>query len=237
MIPDLTDTGSAIYLPTDSSGGWYSMSYFKRWVSRAGKDTLEALGWNVETVALGTLIAAGTLVLYFKYASHEDAMFEVQDILFAVVASVVVAAAFFLFNFAMTPSRLQAESDASQKRLETRLSALTSKQEHVDRLSEYLSDGIRDIWNSFPADATELAMLDSTWARWRTDVETYLAAHFTKSDLIHFSRLGVVPLIDRASQFATGSTEWYAHNKILREYAVKESRLREIIRDHNITHG
>ena len=64
----------------------------------------------------------------------------------------------------------------------------------------------------------------------------HLTEHFNKADVDHFSRLGVIPITERGNTYTGEDADNKTHRKILMHYAIQEQRLREIVRDHNVTH-
>ena len=150
-----------------------------------------------------------------------------------VSALVIVGLVVFLINFLRAPAIIQAQVEAQRDDLDASLKKINNKQEEVDKLSELLSEGINKIWNRPISDQAHLDELDTYWQDWQGRVGAALDTPFTKSDKDHFERLGVVPIVGRYDTFPDPQG---LHEKILREYALKEARLREIVRDHNITH-
>ena len=110
-----------------------------------------------------------------------------------------------------------------------RLRAREMTQERVDRLSEFLDEGIHKVWNQSVANVTELDALLAFNADWERRTQEHLNAFFTKADVVDFSRLGVVPLVGKDGTFDDGTGR---HAKILREYALREKRLRMIVDRH-----
>lgn len=102
------------------------------------------------------------------------------------------------------------------------------KSKAVDRLSETLSKAIHDLLNRDPPVSSE-PDLD----RWKADYEDWCASvsgilkdHFTRSEQLHFDRLGTVPL----QPFGMAYNE--RHNHLLCQLDIKFDRLRDIIRDN-----
>lgn len=141
-----------------------------------------------------------------------------------------------VYNFFAAPARLQAEAEHQVEKLEDTLTRIRSKQDAVDHLSGLLSEGIHTIWNAPVANDVEVTALDDHWCDWHNRVVAYLTKHFNKADVDHFNRLGVLPVTTRENTYAGQDGNDPRHRRILMHYALQEQRLREIIRDHNITH-
>jgi hypothetical protein len=146
--------------------------------------------------------------------------------IWGVFGPAVAFAAILGLNTITAPARMQADVERQADNLQSTLSAIQNKQDHINTLSRLLSDGIHHIWNGPVSDDDDRAALQLYWEEWCRRIIEYLTLHFSEADVIHFSRLGVVPLVERAGAYDS------QHKKILREYALKEQRLREIIRDN-----
>ena len=206
-----------------------SERYWKRRLKRALADTIGPLGWNLQTVVFAIEGTAVFLLALWALSGFETVRGEVDVVIATVAALVVVFVGNFLLNYVAAPSRMQREADQEVGKLQASLDRIGNKQDAVDALSDLLSDGISEIWNRPITSDQYLDLLSIYWNQWTARVEDQLKENFTHADLIHFSRLGVVPLTGRDGTYDR------RHEKILREYALKEQRLREIIRDHNVT--
>ncbi len=207
--------------------------YWQRVVIRAFGDTLSFFGWNRRTLALPALYIAGAAV-HWGIAGWDAVVSEVLATLaYGLVPVGGFAVLLFVWNWIKAPGRIQRETEEQNVELADKLNKIKNKQDKVDALSNLLDEAIHKIWNRPVTNNNELNELDKYWHEWMERVEGFLRENFTHSDLIHFSRLGVVPLVGRSDTFEDGTGR---HAKILREYALKEQRLREIIRDHNVTH-
>ena len=110
-----------------------------------------------------------------------------------------------------------------------RLKAREMTQEKVDHLSEFLDEGIGTIWNHPVKNAADLNALIAAADDWEKRTAAHLAEHFTRADATDFNRLGVIPNVGRDDAFDDGTGR---HAKIIREYALREQRLRSIIDRH-----
>ena len=109
---------------------------------------------------------------------------------------------------------------------EARVVAQAVPQSAVDELAELRSDAIHDILNrpvSTDGDVAELAAFTKEWWRRVMDV---LEQKFSKAEQLNFSRLGSVPNVI----FPHCYNE--QHAKILREFALQERRMLDIIARH-----
>ena len=93
----------------------------------------------------------------------------------------------------------------------------------LDNLAQLLSAAINHILNRRISSDAELEALSRYNQDWWEKVRTVLEQHFTEAEQLHFTRLGVVPLASFSHAYNA------AHAKILREYALREKRLRDII--------
>lgn len=203
------------------------MGYPKRILIKGWIDTLDFFGWNWRTLIVPLLYLVGSIV--FGLWQGKDKLLDkwIETAAFGLVPVSGFAVLLFIYNVIAAPARLQANADNRIGTLEDELKVIREKQSYVDVLSDLLSEGIHTIWNAPVANQQELDTLAQVLHDWQAQVERELIDHFTHTDFIHFHRLGVVPLVGRDNTFND------RHEKILREYALKESRLREIIRDHN----
>ena len=203
--------------------------YWKRRVRRAFDDTIRPLGLNRVTAIAAVEAAAITLIAIWMLSGRDAMRAELNVIVATAIGFGVVFLGNYTWNYAATPSRMQREADQQLQQLQGTLDKVSNKQDAVDRLSDLLDEAIHSIWNRDIDTDAEVIALEADWKDWRERVIKELEANFTYSDVIHFSRLGVVPIRDRVGVFDE------EHRRILRLYALEEERLREIIRDHNIT--
>ena len=96
----------------------------------------------------------------------------------------------------------------------------------VDALAELRSEAVDEILNHPVTTDAELAVLASYTEQWCQRVETILEQNFSRAEQLNFTRLGAVP------DFRFPHAYNAAHAKILREYAVQERRLLDIIARH-----
>jgi len=96
----------------------------------------------------------------------------------------------------------------------------------VDALAELRSEAVDEILNHPVTTDAELAVLASYTEQWWQRVETILEQNFSRAEQLNFTRLGAVP------DFRFPHAYNAAHAKILREYAVQERRLLDIIARH-----
>jgi hypothetical protein len=66
-------------------------------------------------------------------------------------------------------------------------------QEHIDWLAEEVSWAIHNLLNRMVSTPAELDAMKDEFKKWQQKVENYMEGKFTKSDVLHFSRLGVIP--------------------------------------------
>lgn len=102
----------------------------------------------------------------------------------------------------------------------------TVTQAAVDQLAELRSDAVHEILNRPVRNNADLAKLQAYVEAWWNSVKAVLEANFSKAEQLNFTRLGSVPVV----QFAHTYNE--VHAKILREYALQERRLLDIIARH-----
>ena len=210
--------------------------YLKRVLRKAGDDTLGFFGWNKKTLVVPVFWAAGSLI-YWNIAGWSAVMEELLTVVsFGLIPVGVFAALLFVWNLLATPGRLQAATDNKVEELEGTLNRIRNKQDAVDALSTLLSEGIHTIWNAQITNDTELQDLQTHWQDWHDRVVAHLTAHFNSADVDHFNRLGVLPLTTRDNTYLGSSGNDGTHRRILMHYTLQEQRLREIIRDHNVTH-
>ena len=100
------------------------------------------------------------------------------------------------------------------------------KQEAVDELSELLSTAIRDLLNRPVHSEGDLNGWDTDFQSWCASTILKLRENFTKSERLHFDRLGTVPI----QSFGRAWNE--RHNHLLNMLDIKFNRLRDIIRDN-----
>lgn len=101
------------------------------------------------------------------------------------------------------------------------------KQQIVDELAEFRSEGIHSILNARVTNDNEWHELETHKNDWWHRVESHLRDNLSKADQLHFTRLGAVPLLTFPHTYNEG------HAKMLREFVVQDERIREII-DRNI---
>lgn len=108
----------------------------------------------------------------------------------------------------------------------------TEKQRAVDELSESLSGAIHDLLNRDPpvSSQADLDQWESDFQEWCAFVSGKLEENFTRSEQLHFDRLGTVPI--RSFGMAYNDQ----HNHLLNLLDIKFNRLREIIRDNQRRH-
>lgn len=99
-------------------------------------------------------------------------------------------------------------------------------QEAVDKLAELRSEAITKILNRRVTSDGELAALASDTNAWWETVKAVLENHFTKAEVLNFTRLGSVPDVIFPHIYSQ------QHAKILREFALQERRLLDIIARH-----
>lgn len=96
----------------------------------------------------------------------------------------------------------------------------------VNALAELRSEAVHEILNRPVTTDAELAALASYTEQWWQRVEAILEQNFSRAEQLNFTRLGVVP------DFRFRHAYDAAHAKILREYALQERRLLDIIARH-----
>ena len=134
------------------------------------------------------------------------------------------------------PTVVKFEQRSTSIRVESALAILTAlglagrripTRNIVDKLADLYSEGIHEIWNRPVTNDQEIADLGKFDRDWQRRVRNVLRRGFPHSELVLYSRLGVIPSITRTGTYDA------RHAKILREYAVREDRLRDIIRRHS----
>jgi lambda repressor-like predicted transcriptional regulator len=96
----------------------------------------------------------------------------------------------------------------------------------VDRLAELRSEAISKILNRPVTSERDVTELSADTKNWWESVEAVLASHFSKAEQLNFTRLGTVPDVIFPHSFN------HQHAKILREFALQERRLLDIIARH-----
>jgi len=99
-------------------------------------------------------------------------------------------------------------------------------QEAVDKIAELRSEAISTILNRQVRSEAELAALTSVTNKWWESVKAVLETHFTKAEVLNFTRLGSVPDVVFPHSYNP------QHAKILREFALQERRLLDVIARH-----
>ncbi len=222
--------------PSGVRVGSVAKSYFKRRLQRAFADTIGPLGWNRQTVPVVVEIPAVFLLVHWFRQGWGEAMNELEVFVSLLIATAAVFSGNFIWNYVAAPSRMQAEADEEIDGLQGQIDRIRNKQNAVDELSSFLSEGINTIWNAPVTNDGELEALDAHWKDWHGLVVAYLTEHFNKADVDHFNRLGVIPVTMRGNTYSGTDGSDDRHTTILMHYALQEQRLREIIRDHNVTH-
>lgn len=213
-----------------------AQSYFKRRLQRAFTDTIGPLGWNWHTVPIGIEIPVAFLVVHWIRQGRDEAVNELEIFVSLIIAAAAVFVANFFWNYWAAPARMQSDADTKIESLEGQIDRIRNKQDAVDQLSALLSEGIHTIWNAPVTNNDELTALDAHWQDWCRRVVAYLTAHFNRADVDHFDRLGVLPITEKGNTYMGEDGNDPRHRRILMLYALQEQRLREIIRDHNVTH-
>lgn len=103
------------------------------------------------------------------------------------------------------------------------LEASRTTQRAVDELAELLSEGISKIWNSYPKNEPEMQKVIVAERDWLAKLDTLLSNKFNVAEKLHIMWLGVVPLAGRKDAYDQ------RHEKMLREYALREQRIRQVI--------
>lgn len=101
------------------------------------------------------------------------------------------------------------------------------RQNPVDTLAELRSEGIHKILNAPVENDDDWKNLQEYQKEWWERVESVLKDNFSTADELNFTRLGVIPLLSFPHTYNDG------HAKMLREFAIQDDRLREII-DRNL---
>ena len=109
---------------------------------------------------------------------------------------------------------------------EARVVAERVSQAAVDGLAELRSEAIHDILNHRVTADDEVAELAAFTKEWWQRVMNVLEQNFSKAEQLNFSRLGSVPNVI----FPHSYNE--QHAKILREFALQERRMLDIIARH-----
>jgi hypothetical protein len=104
--------------------------------------------------------------------------------------------------------------------------ARSVSQETIDKLAELRSEAITKILNFSVSTDTDFEVLVSYAKNWWEQVKTALEANFSKAEQLNFTRLGTVPNV------VFPHTYNLHHAKILREFALQERRLLDIIARH-----
>ena len=99
-------------------------------------------------------------------------------------------------------------------------------QDAVDQLVELRSEAVHKILNRTVSTDAELQALTSYTANWWDQVKAVLENNFSKAEELNFTRLGTVPNVVFPHTYNA------AHAKILREFALQERRLLDIIGRH-----
>jgi hypothetical protein len=99
-------------------------------------------------------------------------------------------------------------------------------QSAVNALAELRAEAVTEILNRPISTDEEFAALAAYVNDWSKRVEEILQKNFSRAEELNFSRLGAVPNV----MFSHAYNE--AHAKILREYALQERRLLDIIARH-----
>jgi hypothetical protein len=99
-------------------------------------------------------------------------------------------------------------------------------QKAVDELAELRSEAVHEILNRTVSTDAQVQELASYTADWRSRVIAVLEANFSMAEQLNFTRLGAVPNVVFPHSLNP------LHAKILREYALQERRLLDIIARH-----
>lgn len=210
-------------------------AYIKRVIRKAGDDTLGFFGWNKKTLVFPALWLVGSLI-YWAVAGWSAVMEELLKVVsFGLIPVGALVVFLYVYNLFAAPARIQATSNHDVEELENTLGRIKNKQDAVDELSVLLSEGIHTIWNAPVTNSAELSALDAHWQGWHERVVAHLTAHFNRADVDHFNRLGVIPITMRGNTYMGEDDNEGTHRRLLMHYALQEQRLREIIRDHNVT--
>lgn len=134
------------------------------------------------------------------------------------------------------PTVIKFEQKSTSIRVESALAILTvlglagkrtPTQGIVEVLADLYSEGVHKIWNRSITDDEKSENLETYDRDWQRRVRNVLRRGFPHSELVLFSRLGVIPNIVRDATYDA------RHAKVLREYAVREDRLRDILRRYS----
>jgi hypothetical protein len=106
------------------------------------------------------------------------------------------------------------------------LSVSSVPQSAVDELAELRSEAVHEILNRAVTTDAEFAALASYTKDWWERVNAVLEKNFSRAEQLNFTRLGAVPNVSFSYAYNA------AHAKILREYALQERRLLDIIARH-----
>lgn len=96
----------------------------------------------------------------------------------------------------------------------------------VDQLAELRSEAIHDILNRLISTDAELRALSAFTKDWWQRVKDVLEQDFSKAEQLNFTRLGAVPHVIFPHSYND------VHAKILREFALQERRMLDIIARH-----
>ena len=102
----------------------------------------------------------------------------------------------------------------------------TAPQTAVDQLAELRSEAVGNILNRPVSTDAELRELSAYTREWWQKVHAVLIENFSKAEELNFTRLGAVPNVIFPHSFND------EHAKVLREYALQERRLLDIIARH-----
>lgn len=206
-------------------------AFTRRCLVRGWTDTVSFFGWNRATAVVVLFWPLGAL-LGWAILGFDAVIGEIfQSALFGLIPLGAAAVAILTWNIVTAPKKLLAEAEKTADNLDAALQLISNKQASVDQLARLLSDAIHEIWNRPVENEDEFQLFRQYWEDWQRRVHDVLVANFSIADTLSFDRLGVVPIVRKA-----GSWDDPRYLKIMQEYALKEARLREIIRDHNVTH-
>jgi hypothetical protein len=96
----------------------------------------------------------------------------------------------------------------------------------VDELAELRSEGVHEILNRSISTDAEMQALSDYNKQWWQRVAAVLQDNFSKAEQLNFTRLGTIPIAIFPHTFNE------KHAKILREFALQERRLLDIIARH-----
>lgn len=192
--------------------------------NNAKTNTNSNFGLNLSTIVVNAL----TYILSFMFI--DNVVNKISDDIIKIILPFIASyCLIFMYNLIISPYRLHQSVNSKKEILETRLNKITHKQDAIDKLSKFLSDGINDIWNSYPKNQNEMTALEKTWKDWQIKVEEVLNNEFTLTDFVHFNSIGDVKPHSRANPFNE------RHATILCHFYHKMYRLRGIIKDYKIT--